>query len=400
MKVSKSKLVDYLLVLSVILSSGATMIGSIYIPFFISALALHGKHINYRAIYKALLFCAFLVVNTMCGVGGEILIIDTYIMMMRIVIITIVLCCMSMKKFFTIYLNIMAFLCQMSLVFWIISIIAPAALNAIGYYSNGVYGNILHVYGFSLLGNGFPRNCGVFWEPGVFQGYINLAIALLIFGGFKVNNPKKTLVIFVITLFSTMSTMGYLCLGVILLFASIFNNPNMSSIRTYLKIIGLIGIFVLIIIELQYGFISYKFAGNSSFDSRTEDLRVNLILIKQYPWMGVGLLRDYTSLWEYARTLTNSGYWGDLANSNGLGSCFFKAGIPFTIYYLVNIFRTFYYQCGNTFRFSLVLMIVVLLFFTNEPIMMTPFWLLFLLVSKEDTDWNDVDGERLLEYSW
>ena len=115
--------------------------------------------------------------------------------------------------------------------------------------------------------------------------------------------------------------------------------------------------------------------------------------------MGVGLLRDYTSLWEYARTLTNSGYWGDLANSNGLGSCFFKAGIPFTIYYLVNIFRTFYYQCRNTFRFSLVLMIVVLLFFTNEPIMMTPFWLIFLLVSKEDTDWNDVDGERLLEYS-
>ena len=64
-----------------------------------------------------------------------------------------------------------------------------------------------HCWGYGI---GTTRNAGMFWEPGAFQCYINLALVILFFDKNKeeYNGKKFKLIIFIITLLTTQSTTG------------------------------------------------------------------------------------------------------------------------------------------------------------------------------------------------
>ena len=89
------------------------------------------------------------------------------------------------------------------------------------YNSNGrvgYFGFIFCASDFTLAG--VQRNQGIFWEPGAFQCYIIMAyVSEIIY-----NSKPRTwvLILFLITLFTTMSTTGILA-GVVLFFYSLYN---------------------------------------------------------------------------------------------------------------------------------------------------------------------------------
>lgn len=56
-----------------------------------------------------------------------------------------------------------------------------------------------------------PRNCGMFWEPGAYQGFLNLALLFLIFAK-DYPKRKQTAIILIACILSTQSTTGYIVL--------------------------------------------------------------------------------------------------------------------------------------------------------------------------------------------
>ena len=75
--------------------------------------------------------------------------------------------------------------------------------------------SIIYTQLYNLNSHGLVfRNCGPFWEPGAFQGFVNLAIIIELLGN-KVRDKKWNLrmSIFVVTIITTYSTGGYIVLA-------------------------------------------------------------------------------------------------------------------------------------------------------------------------------------------
>ena len=83
------------------------------------------------------------------------------------------------------------------------------------------------------------RNCGMFWEPGAFAGYLCLALLSCIY----TNQVKmRTITPLLIALLTTYSTTGYLVLFVLVLYYLNTSNVNNKIIRYILIAISIVGI--------------------------------------------------------------------------------------------------------------------------------------------------------------
>lgn len=101
--------------------------------------------------------------------------------------------------------------------------------------SSVIYTQLLGDIEWTWLGT---RNCGPFWEPGAFQGFINLSFFLN-----TINSTlnKKRLLLYIITLITTFSTGGY----IVMLINLFIYFMNITAIRVSSKII--ISIILLIV---------------------------------------------------------------------------------------------------------------------------------------------------------
>jgi hypothetical protein len=131
-------------------------------------------------------------------------------------------------RFIYIFVKIMYFLCVFSLftfalLFIIPSVynIFPSVTNAAGLTVNNLFFTVVHDSTY------FNSNFGMFWEPGAYQTFINLALyfQLFILKDFDV----KRITIFLITLFTTFSTTGYLA-ALFLFGILLFNNKDKTKI--------------------------------------------------------------------------------------------------------------------------------------------------------------------------
>lgn len=106
------------------------------------------------------------------------------------------------------YVNIIYFLSFVSFFAHILYVTNPSWFNIFPEVVNSV-GRPARNLLFTTLSMGRnARNQGIFWEPGAFQTYINLALIFELFY-FK-NITKKRLIIYVATLITTYSTTGYI----------------------------------------------------------------------------------------------------------------------------------------------------------------------------------------------
>lgn len=125
----------------------------------------------------------------------------------------------DMNKMLNCYIDFMIFISVFSLICMLFrqNIIALDFLPTI---NSGTYGTKALFFTNVKIGSGnvyFLRNQGPFWEPGVYQAYLNMAIMFLLFGKTERKHKKLGVLILCITVASTLSTTGYLVLGVLLL---------------------------------------------------------------------------------------------------------------------------------------------------------------------------------------
>lgn len=233
------------------------------------------------------------------------------------------------------YFKAITFTAAVSLVFFFIYVttgwhtgLSFGRDNTILFYNHH---NVNFVY------DGGYRNCGMFWEPGAFQGYINL-VPLLFYNELKQlwQQERISCIILIIALITTFSTTGYVVFMFIIGTAVIKNTQSML----YRSIIG-----VAVIAAVVYSFTSLDFIG----EKMTKQFENALTLKKgvvSWSRFGAAVVDSY----EIARSpITGNGFMMDArypklgvlmaGSGNGFTGAVNSFGIIVIFLYLFQLFK-------------------------------------------------------------
>ncbi len=222
------------------------------------------------------------------------------------------------------------------------------------------------------------RNCGIFWEPGAYAVFISIALYNTLINNEK--NKKFKLLVFIITLFTTQSTLAYTIILFSILLYLLKNNVNTVG---YIKKI-FIGILILIIVLLimnelgAFQNIQEKlFSGlqtNASSRARNVAQLIDLDIIVKHPFTGVGFS-------EYLKYVNSIGSiygqnWTMAANTfTFMGAVF---GLPYLI--IVGYGLSKIHPNNSSKSFNLVSILFWIWLFVSQNFMQKPilYCLIFL----------------------
>lgn len=194
------------------------------------------------------------------------------------------------------------------------------------------------------------RNCGPFWEPGAFQGFVNLALFLKLF--INKGNTKKwlfTVLIFIATIITTFSTGGYIVLFINIIFYILITrqiNPQIKIIVLSFAIITALHLY------FTLGFLNEKISNDSGrLDVSFNDLGD-----------GVHFLFGYS--------LNNESFvHSEISSASSIFNLIRYVGFSGLILYFIPIIR----HIVNLK--NLIFLTVLILVLMNEPFITTgPFW--------------------------
>lgn len=265
------------------------------------------------------------------------------------------------KSFLVRFTEVMFVLCVISLIFFSLLLIKPELLNRLlwvtvpvnewgSYRSNIIYSAIMENFYSSADGSVVcltKRNCGPFWEPGIFQCFISMSLVCLIENK-KVKNLSVKRFIFLISALSTVSITGMLTLAVIVIYYTV---KNVRSFAVYIAA-GIMGL--VIGFRQTYNLFFSRIA--DVFASHSLAHRIGLLELK-IDNVGKSLL---------------CGQGFDAGNYNGYITLFLQFGAVFLIIWLWLLYRG-----SNTIVNHRILFVVILLGLTSEPIAHSAFfWLI------------------------
>lgn len=243
------------------------------------------------------------------------------------------------SKFRIVFFKTMYLICIISIPLWLLQ----QFLGGIPGF-NYALGKTIWIYCYRG-GEDIVRNCGFFWEPGAFGGYIAL-LTLLYFNDlaelFKANKWKC--IVILVALLSTQSTGGYMSFGIIIITYFVISMKSKAKyIFIPLTITGVLYAYY------NLTFLSDKFEGQTESalemeqgeysSSRMGTLMFDFYYISKHPFVGNGLhertrLADHPTL---AKMLAN----GDVAAAgNGFSDVIAKWGFIYAFIFAFVFNRT------------------------------------------------------------
>lgn len=229
-----------------------------------------------------------------------------------------------------------------------------------GYYGYEIWMTLFRTSNVS----GTIRNAGIFWEPGAFQVFINLALFFTLKKeNFLLSIKRKwtliTIAIYVIAIITTTSTTGYLLFMVNIITVYFASFRNMSGKRkVVLGVPMLVAVIYVLVMLFRTDIVVGKFIGGGNVAStniRMNDLIGTLQIIAGNPF-GLGHGTE-----TYFNTLSSFGIGN---NSTGLLTAVCNFGWLFAAFYLVKVFMYSRSQVRN--KWVTYLIIVVLAGFTEN----------------------------------
>ena len=227
-----------------------------------------------------------------------------------------------------------------------------------------------------------PRNQGMFWEPGAYQGYLML-VPIMFIGELKElwRKEKISCIILIAALLSTTSTTGYVALMFIV---------GMYLIKGIKNTFSRVLMIIVLAATAYYATISLDFLGNKiqeqylmaidmsyesagTMQSRMGTMFIDFEIIKNHPVIGNGFDMD-AKYGIYSDIMISSG--------NGLTGLICTLGIPFFLLYLIGVYKR---SPAQKF-FKLIAIATILLVFYGENFYnFIPYWaLLFVLYDVND----------------
>ncbi|MDJ0978412.1 MAG: hypothetical protein QNI87_07735 [Erythrobacter sp.] len=234
-----------------------------------------------------------------------------------------------------------------------------------------LYG-IFTFHEFQDFGSVFKRPDGFFFEPGVFQIYLNIFLFICLF--VRRQNPFD-IALATAAVVATQSTTGVVIL--ILQFAVAYIVWLRTADRS--KKLGVF-VFVPIMLLPLAAYMAYnvteKFYGalSGSAEAREYDLRTGISVALEQPFTGIGF--DYEKYFDVASRV---GYREaelsrenitERGNTNGIVVLFYSLGFPLAILFLLGLFRQ------RLFRPGLLMAMVAALSLISESLSFTPIFLM------------------------
>lgn len=256
----------------------------------------------------------------------------------------------------------------------ILAAIAPGLFSEVT-IGEQTYMTLLYVFNFhsetEALG-GLVRPDGFFFEPGVFQIYLNLYLYIAL----HMMRNMKASALALVAVVATQSTTGIL-IALILMGAALVRAFREHKGKRRILAVALAVLIAPPLAWVSYANINEKFYGSGQGSSwaRAYDFYTGLNIIAAYPALGIGFDVD-----RYLQASSKLGYASELTieqeeertTSNGLLQMFFTIGIPLGGVLLLCIF----YQ--RIFPHRWLIAPLLLMSFSGEALVFTPFFTFIL----------------------
>ena len=235
------------------------------------------------------------------------------------------------------------------------------------------YQTLLGLFTFHTIVDGLTavtRPDGFFFEPGVFQIYLNLYLYLALF----VFHQRLQAALAVLAVLATQSTTG-LAICLLLLGAASLQHLSRGTLRRKLVAAAVMLALAPPLLFLGYDNISDKLFGAAQGSSwaREYDLFTGLNIVAENPWMGIGFdVERYLAAsgrLGFEDTLLTSSQLLERTSSNGLVQLFYTLGIPLGLVLTVGMFRQ------KLFRHRTLIALWLVLSLFGEALLFTPFFL-------------------------
>lgn len=281
------------------------------------------------------------------------------------------------RRFKDAYLSVMTVLCVISLFFFSLQLLGFSIPSLLPSTSTGSIG----IYTFqppSEYSNYRLRNCGMFWEPGAFAGYINVAFMLFINNLSELfHKHRAKVVILLLALLSTLSTTGYVCFGLIMLFYVMESNVSKPIKMFLLAITVAMAAFAFMSLDFLGEKVTEQFqnaselTADSNEHSRFGSIIIDWFYIQLHPLFGNG----FSLSTRYAYHLQFYDEESLLGFGNGFTGIIGTLGIPFMLYYLYSYYR------NKTLTRWLFMLVFVILALQGEQYMNYPLFLMLPFVN-------------------
>lgn len=262
-----------------------------------------------------------------------------------------VLMCMllSFDEYVAAFRKAMVFIAVTAIMFTLLAYVLPSVVRMFPYIVNTANTKI-YTCGFAGLLDGVInqfaiRTQGIFWEPGVFQMYLNMAIAYELL--YRKSADRKNLLVYFIALFLTFSTTGFVVAAWVLACYALFKKSETGSVKTNetKKFLMVFSVFILAMGILQFTEIGEVVFGKiiNPTSSGTAMVRkagvvTNIEIALLNPIHGIGMERMGE---EFLRLSMASKYilgWTE-QNTNTLLYQFAAHGIPYGMLFTIGTFK-------------------------------------------------------------
>ena len=363
---------DYLIVGWMIYTSGIVTVAYNNFIFLIFGTTIFILLILFDSItiqYKSLDIILFAILESVTCIQLAISGIDGHIFNGSLKMILIFLFCyissrrLTIQTFARVFSNIILVIASISIVmYWFnTEILASGSFPILRTSDITSYAN-LFVY---CVSTAVPhRNCGVFWEPGAFQVFLNLALLFTLnYRDFSRRGLRVAIII--IAILTTVSTTGYICSSLILI-AFLVSTDLRNRVKAILFLTAIFIAVSSIVLPIAIDSFSYKFGFESGIVSSNVTSRLNPFILDLY------LIKDYffglPGIDYYAELLT----WYGIAHQLSYHSSSCTLTMTMVVYGIIPGFLLVYgiVKFGRGFFTSkiraLVIVSVLIMFLTES----------------------------------
>ena len=241
--------------------------------------------------------------------------------------------------------------------------------------SDTLYSTVLGLLNFHVMVEDTAlRPDGFFYEPGVFQIYLNIFLYLTLF----VFNSWKLRIVALLAVLATQSTTGLVIAFTLICWFVATRYINRGSLGKRIAKAGVATVVIAALSAVAAANIRDKFTGENQGSSwaRQYDLITGLNIIAEHPLVGIGF--DYQQYYRassalgYADTMLPDRITQDRGNSNGIVFLLYSIGIPLSIPFLIGMFRQ------RLLPDRALVGIVLFVGCFGESLVFTPFFLMFI----------------------
>jgi len=217
------------------------------------------------------------------------------------------------------------------------------------------------------------RPNGFFWEPGVFQIYLNLLLFILFINRASWMQILPTL----LGLALTQSTAGIVIAAIQLVYFAIVPFLTLKIGLVNILRLAMIAIVIVPIGVLMQENVQSKLSGVhvGSTNARYYDLVSGLLVLREHPVLGIGfnhlVYRDLSIELNPDTELLSKENQNGRDNTNGLVMILYSVGLPLGLFYLLGMVRQ------KLMPHKIMFALILLFSMGSEPLAFTPFFALF-----------------------